>query len=42
VTFVLDNSVAMRWCFESAAHSYADSIPQQPATGDDALASVSP
>ena len=23
MTFVLDNSVAMRWCFESAAHPYA-------------------
>jgi hypothetical protein len=26
VTFVLDNSIAMRWCFENAAHPYADGI----------------
>ena len=24
--FVLDNSVTMRWCFESGAHAYADSV----------------
>lgn len=24
--FVLDNSVTMRWCFETAAHAYADTI----------------
>jgi predicted nucleic acid-binding protein len=40
VTFVLDNSVAMRWCFEGAAHPYADSILQQLAAGDDALVPV--
>src|SRR5260370_16131460 len=40
VTFVLDNSVAMRWCFESAAHPYADSILQKLATGDDAIVPV--
>lgn len=27
-SFVLDNSVAMRWCFESGAHAYADSVLQ--------------
>jgi predicted nucleic acid-binding protein len=40
VTFVLDNSVAMRWCFESAAHPYADSILQNLATGDDAIVPI--
>ncbi len=40
MTFVLDNSVAMRWCFESAAHRYADSILQQLAAGDDALVPI--
>jgi hypothetical protein len=37
VTFVLDNSVAMRWCFESAAHPYADGILKRLAAGEDAL-----
>ena len=27
--FVLDNSVAMRWCFESGAHAHADNVLQQ-------------
>ena len=27
--FVLDNSVAMRWCFESGAHTHADNVLQQ-------------
>jgi len=40
VTFVLDNSVAMRWCFESAAHPYADSILARLASGDDAVVPV--
>ena len=40
MTFVLDNSVAMRRCFESAAHPYADSILQILATGDDAIVPV--
>ncbi len=31
--FVLDNSVTMRWCFQNAAHPYADGILQQLATG---------
>ena len=33
MTFVLDNSVAMRWCFESAAHPYADGILKRLAAG---------
>jgi predicted nucleic acid-binding protein len=40
VTFVLDNSVAMRWCFENAAHPYADGILKRLADGDDALVPV--
>ena len=27
--FVLDNSVTMRWCFDSGNHPYADSILRQ-------------
>jgi predicted nucleic acid-binding protein len=27
--FVLDNSVTMRWCFDSGAHEYADGILDQ-------------
>lgn len=37
MTFVLENSVAMRWCFENAAHSYADGILSRLAAGEDAL-----
>jgi hypothetical protein len=40
VTFVLDNSVAMRWCFENAAHPYADGILKRLADGEDALVPV--
>ena len=40
MTFVLDNSVAMRWCFESAAHPYADNILNRLATGEDAVVPV--
>jgi predicted nucleic acid-binding protein len=40
VSFVLDNSVAMRWCFESAAHPYADGILQRLAAGEDAVVPV--
>ena len=40
MTFVLDNSVAMRWCFESAAHPYADGILKRLAAGEDALVPV--
>jgi predicted nucleic acid-binding protein len=31
--FVLDNSVTMRWCFQNAAHPYADGILQTLAAG---------
>jgi predicted nucleic acid-binding protein len=37
VTFVLDNSVAMRWCFESATHPYAEAILDRLQTGDEAV-----
>ena len=40
MTFVLDNSVAMRWCFENAAHPYADGILNRLAVGEDALVPV--
>ncbi len=40
MTFVLDNSVAMRWCFENAAHAYADGILNRVASGEDALVPV--
>ena len=39
-SFVLDNSVAMRWCFESGAHPYADSVLNRLATGDTAFVPV--
>ncbi len=32
--FVLDNSVTMRWCFQNAAHPYADSVLKQLASGE--------
>jgi predicted nucleic acid-binding protein len=35
VIFVLDNSVAMRWCFESAVHPYADAVFERLETGGD-------
>jgi predicted nucleic acid-binding protein len=38
--FVLDNSVTMRWCFESTANAYAESILQRLASGGDAVAPV--
>jgi predicted nucleic acid-binding protein len=38
--FVLDNSVAMRWCFQSAAHPYADSILKRLAGGEIAIVPV--
>lgn len=40
MTFVLDNPVAMRWCFENAAHPYADGILNRLAAGEDALVPV--
>jgi hypothetical protein len=30
MSFVLDNSVAMRWCFKTEAHPYADAILHNP------------
>lgn len=39
-SFVLDNSVAMRWCFESAAHTYADSVLRRLADGETAIVPV--
>jgi predicted nucleic acid-binding protein len=39
-SFVLDNSVAMRWCFENGAHPYADSVLNRLATGDTAIVPV--
>ncbi len=35
--FVLDNSVAMRWCFKTSANTYADGILKQLLTGDRAV-----
>jgi predicted nucleic acid-binding protein len=40
VTFVLDNSVAMRWCFENATHPYAEAILDRLQTGDDVVVPV--
>ena len=40
MTFVLDNSVAMRWCFENATHPYADGVLNRLATGEDVLVPV--
>jgi predicted nucleic acid-binding protein len=40
VTFVLDNSVVMRWCFENAAHPYADAVLARLASGEDAAVPV--
>lgn len=37
VTFVLDNSVAMRWCFDDAVHPYADSVLRRLAGGETAV-----
>jgi predicted nucleic acid-binding protein len=38
--FVLDNSVAMRWCFAPAVHPYADAILRRLAAGERAAAPV--
>ena len=32
--FVLDNSVAMRWCFENANNPYAEAVLQRMADGN--------
>ena len=37
MTFVLDNSVAMRWCFESATHLYAETVLNRLMNGETAL-----
>ena len=39
MTFVLDNSVAMRWCFEPE-HSYAEAILERMKIGDNAIVPV--
>ena len=36
-SFVLDNSVAMRWCFDETTHPYAEGILERLETGDDAV-----
>jgi predicted nucleic acid-binding protein len=33
--FVLDNSVTMRWCFDSGSHAYADAIIHRLGTGQE-------
>jgi predicted nucleic acid-binding protein len=33
--FVLDNSVTMRWCFDSGSHPYADAIIHRLGTGQE-------
>jgi predicted nucleic acid-binding protein len=38
--FVLDNSVTMRWCFDSGAHPYADGVLQQLRPGGEAFVPV--
>ncbi len=41
MTFVLDNSVAMRWCFEQeTANPYAEAILQRLEAGDEAVVPV--
>lgn len=38
--FVLDNSVAMRWCFEPGTHRYAEFILEKLEAGDTAVVPV--
>jgi hypothetical protein len=40
MTFVLDNSVAMRWCFDGTANPYAEAILQRLEAGDEAVVPV--
>ena len=40
MSFVLDNSVAMRWCFDNAVHPYADAILARLAAGEDAVVPI--
>ena len=39
-SFVLDNSVTMRWCFEETATAYSDSVYQKLAEGAEAVVPV--
>lgn len=39
-SFVLDNSVAMRWCFEDATHPYAETILRYLSDGSEAIVPV--
>jgi len=39
-SFVLDNSVSMRWCFENATHAYADPLLSRLEAGETALVPV--
>ncbi len=39
-SFVLDNSVAMRWCFEDTTNAYAEAILEQLEKGDAAFVPV--
>ncbi len=38
--FVLDNSVTMRWCFDSDVHAYADCVLRQLNSGGEALVPI--
>ena len=40
MTFVLDNSVAMRWCFDGITHPYAEEVLARLASGEDAIVPV--
>lgn len=40
MSFVLDNSIAMRWCFETEAHPYADGVLRMIAAGTTAFVPV--
>jgi predicted nucleic acid-binding protein len=40
ISFVLDNSIAMRWCFENTSNRYAEAVLQQLASGGEAAAPV--
>ena len=39
-SFVLENSVSMRWCFEYATHAYADSLLSRLGAGEGAIVPV--
>jgi predicted nucleic acid-binding protein len=40
VTFVLDNSVAMRWCFDEATHPYAEAVLDRLQAGEEAAVPI--